>query len=78
MITEESLSKNHIKIKHFLLHHKIFAISNKFVVKVQDKHFIIECSAVEKTSVNQASRTTIERCRLLKKMQHIGFHMCFH
>ena len=59
----ELLSKNHIKIKHFLLQRKIFAISNKFVIKVKDKHFIIECSAIENTSVNQAS--AIEQCRLL-------------
>ena len=59
----ELLSKNHIKIKHFLLQRKIFAISNKFVIKVKDKHFIIECSAIENTSVNQAF--AIEQCQLL-------------
>ena len=59
----ELLSKNHIKIKHFLLQRKIFAISNKFVIKVKDKHFIIECSVIENTSVNLAS--VIEQFRLL-------------
>ena len=55
-------SKIHIKIKHFLLQSKIFAMSNKFLIKVKDRHFKIEFSAIENTSVNQASRAVIERC----------------
>ena len=44
-----------------------------FFVAEQDRHFKIECSAIENTSVNQASRAVIERFWLLKRMQHMGF-----
>ena len=69
--------KSHKKIKHLLLQRETFAMSNKFVIIDKDKHFKIECSVIEDTSVNQASRVVIESCRLLKKMQHLGFHIGF-
>ena len=40
-------------------------------------HIEIECSAVENTSVNYTSIVAFKRCRLLKKMQLIRFHMNF-
>ena len=69
--------KSHKKIKHLLLQRETFAMPNKFVIIDKDKHFKIECSVIEDTSINQASRVVIESCRLLKKMQHIGFHISF-
>ena len=42
---------------------------------MEDKRFKIECSTIENTFVNYASRVTIERCQLLKKMHYIKLHM---
>ena len=46
-------------------------------MNIEDKHYETECSAVETPSVNLDSRVVTELCRLLKKMQYIGFHVSF-
>ena len=69
---------------------KLLQLLNNFVVNIEVVKYItskteilrfwhieIECSAVENTSVNYTSIVAFKRCRLLKKMQLIRFHMNF-
>ena len=61
MITEELPSKYHKNSSIFCCSVKLLQLSRIFV-NIEDKNFKIECSTMENTFVNEASRVTIERC----------------
>ena len=52
MITAELPSKYHTKFEHFLWQRKTIAVVKYIFLSIEDKHFKIECSAIENTFVN--------------------------
>ena len=55
MIMGELPSKYHEKFEHFLQQRKTIAIVKLIFVNIEDKHFKIECNAIENIFVNYAS-----------------------